>query len=84
MDEDRDLELEEDEEELETAEKVSAFRKQQKERRWALTVKRVLIITIVIGILLVLWVFRKQILSESFYEKLQLSIAELSYGADFP
>ncbi len=86
MDEERDLELEEEEEdeELETAEKVSAFRKQQKGRRWALTVKRVLIVSIIICILLALWTFRKQILSESFYERLQISIAEMSYGSDFP
>ena len=87
MDEEKDLELEEEEEEdeeLETAQKVSAFRKQQKSRRWALTVKRVLILTLVICILLALWTFRRQILSENFYEKLQLSIAEMSLGAEFP
>ena len=67
MDEEKDLELEEEEEEeLETAQKVSAFRKQQKSRRWALTVKRVLILTLVICILLALWTFRRQILSEIF------------------
>ena len=37
-----------------------------------------------ICILLALWTFRRQILSESFYEKLQLSIAEMSLGAEFP